>query len=164
MNPNLTAVHDCSKITKQDYETMAKNWQQESNLETLQKSGQSIQYRACYEYSRRKTVETNNLALTKQIDLLKIQLELYQKVKRVQASNYNQTIETITSLISKRNGQPLNNEMAQVVELLQNSKKQISLDCKQIVTEYKNELTKHGIKDESWKWLNYDNSSHKNET
>ena len=164
MNADLTAVHDWSKLTKQDYETMGNNWQQESNLESLQKSGQSIQNRACYEYYRRKAMQTSNLELAKEIDLLKIQLKLYQKVKRVQSSNYNQTIETITSLITKPNGQPLNNEMAQVLELLQNSKKQISSDCKQIVTEYKNELINHGIQDQSWKWLNYDNSSDKNDT
>lgn len=163
MNGDLTAVHDWSKLTAQDQETMGKNWQQESNLESLQKSGQSIQNRACYEYSRRKAMQTSNLALTKQIDFLQIQLKLYQKVKHAQSINYNQTIQTITSLITKSNGEPLNNEMAQVLEMLQNSQKQISLDCKQIVKEYKNELQNHGIQDESWKWLTYDYSCDTNQ-
>ena len=64
--------------------------------------------------------------MVKEIDYLQIQLKLYQKVKNVQSSNYNETIQTITSLITKENGQPLNNDMAQVLQLLQNSQKKMN--------------------------------------
>lgn len=163
MNADLTAVHNWSKLSDKDEETMRQNWEKETDLETLQKSGQSIQNRACYEYYRRRAMQTSNLSLIKERDFLQIQLKLYQKVKNVQSSNYNETIQTITSLITKENGQPLNNDMAQVLQLLQNSQKQMSLECKQIVKEYKNELIKYGIQDHSVKWLTFDSKTDKNE-
>ena len=161
MNADLTAVHDWSKLTEQDQETMGNNWNTESNLSTLQKSGQSIQNRACYEFSRRRKMQESNLSLIKEIDFLRIQLKLYHKVKKVQTSNYDDTIETITSLITKQNGEPLNNDMAQVLQLLQNSKEKFSSECKQIVKEYKNELVQHGIQDHSIQWLTWDSTSDK---
>ena len=97
MNGDLTAVHDWSKLTQQDEEIMGNNWRKETNLSTLQKSGQSIQNRACYEFCRRPKMQESNLSLIKELDFLRIQLKLYHKVKKVQTSNYDDTIETITS-------------------------------------------------------------------
>ena len=95
------------------------------------------------------------------MDFLQIQLKLYQQVKKVQTSNYDDTIETITSLITKPNGEPLNNDMAQVLQLLKNSKEKFSSDCKKIVKEYKNELARHGIQDHSIQYLTWDSISDK---
>lgn len=162
MNGDLTAVHDWSKLSEQDQQTMANNWHKETDKETLQKSGYSIQNRACYEYYRRRAMQNTNICLYKEIDFLQINLKLYQKSQQVHSSNYDKTIETITSLITKQNGHPLNNEMAQVLQILQNSKKQIGLECKQIVTEYKNELIKHGKQDDSVNWLTFDLPSDQN--
>ena len=61
MNKDLTSVQDWSEMSQQDKQTMRDNWNNETNVETLQKSGQSIQNRACYEYYRRRLIQTKSL-------------------------------------------------------------------------------------------------------
>ena len=39
MNADLTAVHNWSKLSDKDEETMRQNWEKETDLETLQNQG-----------------------------------------------------------------------------------------------------------------------------
>ena len=80
--------------------------------------------------SRPKILEENP------IHFLKIDKEKEKNLKNVSLSKYNDLIDMIATLAQKANGEPLNAEMAQIVNAVKESKREHERDISKIMIEY----------------------------
>ena len=163
MNPNLTQIHDYKKMSQKDHETLWNNWHQETDLKTLQSSGASVHNRACYELHRRRVLQNCNLDLLQRIDFLQIESKHWNNMHRAHMQHHRENLKSIYALGVKDNGEPINNEVKQLLQIIKNSEEEYKQIFKNVVEEYRKELERHGFQDHHFHWITFETEAEKKE-
>lgn len=131
------------KHSAEEVKAMKDTWDQVTKVEDLQQQGYTMTLLMWDEKARREDLEvmckdymTDNMSTMQKIDKMEMFMAKIGADAKVVNDNYNKLTESILALISKSNGSPLNNEMAQVMQLVKNSQKQMNSDKKLINETY----------------------------
>lgn len=86
--------------------------------------------------------ERKNQVLEYENHGLEIKLAKEKMVKEVTVSTFNNLVDAIVHLSQKESGEPLNNEMAQINHIVQDSKKTYAMEMARVEIDYSERLKK----------------------
>ena len=140
---------DPSHNTKStDEDKVQQKWKSMKNVEKLQQEGYKMEVRLIEERKHRQYLEKlhNDLydhaaQCMKTIEILQVQERRTVNISNSMYKNFKNLTTTIENLSCKNNGKPLNNEMAQVVQIIKNVKQKHKNDVTNIVKQYQLDLS-----------------------
>ena len=123
-------------LTAKELEDLKKQWQASDNVEFLQNNGYITHMKLKNERKDRKCIEEILRSNLDALQLQEIQQERSNAVFDKLFTNFKDLINSINDLGTKDNGEPLNNEMAQVLKLVNDAKKKCNADIKKCDDNY----------------------------
>ena len=138
-----------NQITKEQIEQIQRKWSQERDVAKLQKRGRAMELLMLKERSQRKHLEIVREALREQseenydtIEDLDMREQRNKDVLDATFTNFNNLSNTILNLTKKNNNSPLNLEMAQVKQIVEDMMQKQNDDFEKMQKHYNDRALK----------------------